>query len=577
LIHTLAPLRRGCVIAAALSLPAARVGAQLASTATLAIVNGHVVTVDSAKPEAEAVAMAGDRILVVGTNDEVRRVSGAATKVIDANGRLVIPGFIEGHGHLLGLGETKRQLDLTTARTWEEIVARVAAAARSAPRGAWIVGHGWHQEKWDRPPTPAVEGNPVHTSLSAASPDNPVLLEHASGHASFVNAAALRLAGITNATRNPAGGEIVRDGSGAATGLLRESAQDLAGRALERSRAGLTRAQRDAESRQLVALAAADALSKGITSFHDAGTSFEQIDVFRALAREHALPLRLYPMVRWESLARMDSLLDRYRTDGYGDGYLTVRAIKRQIDGALGSNGAWLLEPYADLPRSTGLAIEQPESLQRVAALALKHGYQLATHAIGDRANRETLDVYERATLHTFPKALRWRIEHAQHIAPSDVPRFAKLGVIASMQGIHTISDAPWIPAKLGVERAERESYLFRSLWDEGVVVTNGTDTPVEDVNPIPSFYGMVARVAKDGRVFVPSQRLTRAEALQAYTLNNAYASFQERTLGSLTPGKYADVVMLSKDIMRVPEGEILGARVDLTIVGGIVRYARGE
>jgi predicted amidohydrolase YtcJ len=569
-------LRRGCVIAAALSLSPARVEAQSTRTATLAIVNAHVVTVDSAKPEAEAVAIAGDRILVVGSNADVRRVVGAATKVIDASGRLVVPGFIEGHGHLLGLGETKRQLDLTTARTWDEIVARVAAAARSAARGTWIVGHGWHQEKWDRPPTPAVEGNPVHASLSAASPDNPVLLEHASGHASFVNAVALRLAGITNATRNPAGGEIVRDSSGAATGLLREAAQDLAGRALERSRAGLTRDQRAAESRQLVALAAADALSKGITSFHDAGATFEQIDVFRALAREHALPLRVYSMVRWESLARMDSLLDRYRMNGYGDGHLTVRAVKRQIDGALGSNGAWLLEPYADLPRSTGLAIEQPESLQRVAALALKHGYQLATHAIGDRANRETLDVYERATMGVGNRAaLRWRIEHAQHIAPPDVARFAKLGVIASMQGIHTISDAPWIPTKLGVERAERESYLFRSLWDEGVVVTNGTDTPVEDVNPIPSFYGMVSRTAKDGRVFVPSQRLTRAEALQAYTLNNAYASFSERTLGSLTPGKYADIVVLSKDIMRVPEAEIPSARVDFTIVGGVVRYAR--
>jgi predicted amidohydrolase YtcJ len=569
-------LRRGCVIAAALSLSPARVEAQSTRTATLAIVNAHVVTVDSAKPEAEAVAIAGDRILVVGSNADVRRVVGAATKVIDASGRLVVPGFIEGHGHLLGLGETKRQLDLTTARTWDEIVARVAAAARSAARGTWIVGHGWHQEKWDRPPTPAVEGNPVHASLSAASPDNPVLLEHASGHASFVNAVALRLAGITNATRNPAGGEIVRDSSGAATGLLREAAQDLAGRALERSRAGLTRDQRAAESRQLVALAAADALSKGVTSFHDAGATFEQIDVFRALAREHALPLRVYSMVRWESLARMDSLLDRYRMNGYGDGHLTVRAVKRQIDGALGSNGAWLLEPYADLPRSTGLAIEQPESLQRVAALALKHGYQLATHAIGDRANRETLDVYERATVGVGNRAaLRWRIEHAQHIAPPDVARFAKLGVIASMQGIHTISDAPWIPTKLGVERAERESYLFRSLWDEGVVVTNGTDTPVEDVNPIPSFYGMVSRTAKDGRVFVPSQRLTRAEALQAYTLNNAYASFSERTLGSLTPGKYADVVVMSKDIMRIPESEIPSARVDYTIVAGTVRYRR--
>ena len=565
---------RACVALVAVLLAARTADAQTRS-ATLAIVNGHVVTVDSAKPEAEAVAMAGDRILVVGTNEEVRRVITPATQVLDAGGRLVIPGLIEGHGHFMGLGESKLQIDLTTARTWDEIVARVAAAVRTTPRGTWIEGFGWHQEKWERPPSPAVEGNPVHASLSAVSPDNPVVLSHASGHATFVNAAALRLAGITNGTRNPPGGEIVRDASGAATGLLREAAQHLTESAFARVEAARSRAEREARARRLVELAGQDALSKGITSFHDAGTSFATIDEFRTLAAERRLPVRLYVMVRGESMARMDSLLDRYRMSGYGNGYLTVRAIKRQIDGALGSNGAWLLEPYADLPRSTGLALEQPESLERVAAIARKHGFQLATHAIGDRANREVLDVYERATRGADRSALRWRIEHAQHVTPADVARFAQLGVIASMQGIHTISDAPWIPVKLGAERAERESYLFRSLWDAGVVVTNGTDAPVEDVNPIPSFYGMVARVTKDGRVFVPSQRLTRAEALRAYTLNSAYASFQERELGSLTPGKYADVVVLSKDIMTIPEREIPTARADYTIVGGVVKYRR--
>ena len=570
-------LRLGMLIAAALAavalLAAPAAGAQ---TATLALINGHVVTVDSAKPEAEAVAIAGDRILAVGTNEEIRRHIGASTRVMDVGGRLVIPGFIEGHGHLLGLGDTKRRLDLTTARTWDEIVARVAAAARSMPRGAWILGHGWHQEKWDRAAAPTVEGYPVHASLSAAVPNNPVLLEHASGHASFVNAAALRLAGITSATRDPAGGEIVRDATGAATGLLRESAQGLADSAFARTLAGRTPAQREAEWRQLVDPAGADALAKGVTSFHDAGASFDQIDVFRKLADERKLPLRLYAMVRFEPVARMDSLLGRYRMVGHGGGFLTVRSIKRQVDGALGSHGAWLLAPYADLPRSTGLALEQPASLERVAALAAKHGYQLATHAIGDRANREVLDVYQKAVrAGADGTALRWRIEHAQHVEPGDVARFARLGVIASMQGIHTISDAPWLAGKLGAERAERESYLFRSLWDAGVVVTNGTDAPVEDVNPIPSFYGMVARVARDGRVFVPSQRLTRAEALRAYTLNNAYASFQERELGSLTPGKYADVVVMSKDIMRIPEREIPTAQVDYTIVAGTLRYRR--
>ena len=567
----LARLRRSILAAVALrAVPAA--GAQ---TATLALINGHVVTVDSAKPEAEAVAIAGDRILAVGTNEEIRRHIGASTRVMDVGGRLVIPGFIEGHGHLLGLGDTKRRLDLTTARTWDEIVARVAAAARSVPRGAWILGHGWHQEKWDRAPVPSVEGYPVHSALSAAVPNNPVLLEHASGHASFVNEAALRLAGVTSATRDPAGGEIVRDASGVATGLLRESAQALADSAFARTLAGRTPAQRDAEWRQLVDLAGADALSKGVTSFHDAGASFDQIAVFRKMADERKLPLRLYAMVRFEPVARMDSLLGGYRMVGRGGGFLTVRTIKRQVDGALGSHGAWLLAPYADLPRSTGLALEQPASLERVAALATKHGYQLATHAIGDRANREVLDVYERAARTASRDALRWRIEHAQHVEPTDVARFARLGVIASMQGIHTISDAPWLADKLGAERAERESYLFRSLWDAGVVVTNGTDAPVEDVNPIPSFYGMVARVASDGRVFVPSQRLTRDEALRAYTLNNAYAAFQERELGSLTPGKYADVVVMSKDIMRIPEREIPTAQVDYTIVAGSLRYRR--
>jgi predicted amidohydrolase YtcJ len=547
-----------------------------AQIATLALTNGHVVTVDSAKPEAQAVAIRGERILAVGSDAGIQRLIGPSTRVIDLRGRLAIPGFIEGHGHLMGLGESKRELDLTTARTWDEIVARVAAAARKAPKGAWIVGRGWHQEKWDRPPVPEVEGNPVHASLSAASPDNPVVLEHASGHASFVNARTMALAGIGRSTKNPAGGEIVHDAHGEPTGLLRESAQDLTQAAQARADSARTPAERETDARQIVALAAEDALSKGITSFHDAGESFATIDVLKRLADEGKLPLRLYVMVRYETAERMDSLLDRYRMIGYGGGFLTVRTVKRQIDGALGSNGAWLLAPYADLPRSTGLAIEQPANIQRVADVAIRHGFQLAVHAIGDRANREVLDIYER-TFRANPRktGLRWRIEHAQHLAPADVPRFAKLGVIASMQGIHTISDAPWLAIKLGPERAAAESYLFRALWDSGTIVTNGTDAPVEDVNPIPSFYGMAVRRTKDGTVFVPAQRLTRAEALRAYTLNNAYASFMEHELGSLTPGKLADVTVLSRDIMRAPEEEILGARADYTIVGGKVAYER--
>jgi predicted amidohydrolase YtcJ len=543
-------------------------------TATLVLTNGRIVTVDSSVPEAQAVAIIGDRIAAVGSVEDIQPYIGDATEVIDLEGRLAIPGFIEGHGHFMGLGSAKLQLDLTTAKSWDDIVAQVAAAAAEAAPGEWIEGRGWHQEKWDRLPTPSVEGNPVHTSLSAVSPDNPVYLTHASGHASFVNAKAMELAGITRSTPNPEGGEIVRDRNGNPTGMLRETAQRLAGAARSRADSSQTPEEREALSRRMVQLAGIDLLSKGITSFHDAGSGFRTIEFLRTLADEGELPVRLYVMVRGESLARMDSLLPQYRMTNHGNGFLTVRSIKRQIDGALGAHGAWLLEPYADLPRSSGLALESVESLEQLSEIAIRHGYQVNTHAIGDRANREVLDVYERTFAANPDKSdLRWRIEHAQHIAPADVPRFSELGVIASMQGIHTISDAPWLPGKLGVERAEEESYLFRSLWDLGVVVTNGTDTPVEDSDPIPSFYGMVARVTSNGSVFTPEQRLTREEALRAYTINNAYAAFQENELGSITPGKYADITVLSRDIMTVPEDQIPGTEVVYTIVGGQVKF----
>ncbi|MEX2178243.1 MAG: amidohydrolase [Gemmatimonadaceae bacterium] len=547
-----------------------------ARAATLVLTNGRIVTVDSARPEAQAVAIVGDRIVAVGTSAEIQRWVTRSTEVIDLQGKLAVPGFIEGHGHFMGLGQSKLQLDLTKASSWDDIVAMVRDAAAKAKPGEWILGRGWHQEKWSAVPTPSVEGNPVHTTLSAASPNNPVYLTHASGHASFVNAKALEVANITRTTANPDGGEIVRDAQGNATGLLRETAQRVVGAARSRSETGRSRADIDATNRRVVQLAGQDALSKGITSFHDAGSSFGTIDLLKQLADEGALPLRLYVMVRRESNARMDSLLPRYRMIGYGNNMLTVRSIKRQIDGALGSHGAWLFEPYVDLPRSTGLVLETPEDISGTADVAIRHGYQVNTHAIGDRANFEVLNIYERAfRANPNRKDLRWRIEHVQHLHPDDLPRFKKLGIIASMEGIHTISDAPWIEPKLGPERTRSESYLFRSLWDHGTTIINGTDVPVEDASPIASFYGTVARKTKDGVVFLPEQRLTRAEALQTYTLNGAYAAFQEKDLGSIAVGKLADITVLSKDIMRVPEDEIPTAETVYTILGGKVRYQK--
>lgn len=545
------------------------------SRADLVLLHGDLFTVDSQHPRAQAIAVSGNRIAAVGTDAEIQQWVGPKTRVVDLQGRLAIPGFIDGHGHYTALGESKLVLDLTKAQTWDDIVAQVRDAARAAKPGTLIEGRGWHQEKWIRPPQPNVEGVPLHASLDAVSPRNPVVLEHASGHASFVNGAALRLAGITRNTANPSGGEIVKDSTGEPTGLLKESAQGLMGRGRAKL-PHLTRAEEEARFRKVVQLAGDDALSKGVTSFHDAGSSFATIDGFKQLAAENKLPVRLYVMVRFESDSALDAKLDRYRMNGFANGMLTVRSIKQQIDGALGSHGAWLLAPYTDLPSSTGLTLKPVPAIEATARVALKHNYQVNIHAIGDRANREVLDVYERIFRDNPDKRdLRWRIEHAQHIDPVDVPRFKQLGVIASMQGVHTISDGPWVAKRLGEERARKTSYLWRSLWDSGAIVTNGTDTPVEDVDPIMSFYGSVTRKTREGTVFVPEQRVTREEGLRAYTLNNAYASFEEKELGSLTPGKYADIVVLSKNIMTVPDDEIPTARVDLTILGGKIRYER--
>jgi predicted amidohydrolase YtcJ len=543
--------------------------------ADLVLVHGDLFTVDSQHPRAQAIAVRGDRIAAVGSDADIEKWVGPGTHVIDLHGRLAIPGFIDGHGHYTELGESKLELDLTRAQTWDDIVAQVRDAVKDAKPGALIEGHGWHQEKWIRAPQPNVEGVPLHASLDSVSPNNPVILQHASGHASFVNAAALRLAGVDRNTPNPSGGEIVKDSTGEPTGLLRESAQGL----MQRARAKLprlTRAEEEARFRKIVRLAGDDALSKGVTTFHDAGSNFATIDGFKQLAREGKLPVRLYVMVRFETDSALDAKLDSYRMIGYGHDMLTVRSIKQQIDGALGSHGAWLLEPYTDLPTSTGLVLKPVPAIEKTARIAMKHDFQVNIHAIGDRANREVLDTYERI-FKDFPDKhdLRWRVEHAQHLDPTDVPRFKQLGVIASMQGVHIISDAPWVPKRLGEERARRTSYLWRSLWDSGAIVTNGTDTPVEDVDPIMSFYGSVTRKSKDGKVFVPEQRVTREEGLRAYTLNNAYAAFQEKEKGSLTPGKLADIVVLSKNIMTIPDDEIPTARVDLTILGGKVKYER--
>jgi predicted amidohydrolase YtcJ len=533
--------------------------------ADLVLTNGKVVTVEDDLPEAHAVAVRGERIIALGRAVDMQPFVGPATQVVDLQGQLVIPGFVEGHGHFTGVGEAQLNLKLMPTTSWEQIVTMVAEAAKAAKPGEWIIGRGWHQEKWTSRPNPNVEGFPTHASLDAVSPNNPVLLTHASGHASFVNARAMEVSDINRSTLSPPGGEILKDAAGNPTGLLRETASGL----VHTGRGDPSRARKALE------LASQEALSKGVTSFQDAGSSFATIDLMKQMIDEGKIGLRLWVMVR-EGNEREAPLLAKYRTIDYSNAHLTVRAIKRQIDGALGSRGAWLLEPYTDKPDSVGLNTANVADIAETARLAMANDYQLCVHAIGDRANRETLNIFEQAfKANPTKRDLRWRVEHAQHLSPQDIPRFGQLGVIASMQGIHCTSDAPYVPERLGAKRAEEGAYVWQKLMKSGAIVSNGTDAPVEDVDPIANYYATVSRKTKDGRVFYPDQRMSRMEALKSYTLNAAYAAFEESSRGSLKVGKLADMTVLSKDITTIAEDEIPTARVTYTIVGGKVLYRK--
>jgi predicted amidohydrolase YtcJ len=543
--------------------------------ASLVLKNGKIVTVDESMPEAEAVAVRDDVIVAVGSDKEIAAYIGADTQVIDLEGKLAIPGFVESHGHFTSIGRAKMQLDLMNVKNWDEIIDSVAEAAKDAEPGEWILGRGWHQEKWDRVPEPNVDGLPYHHELSKISPNNPVFLSHASGHSAFANAKAMELGGITKNTPDPPGGEIVKDPQGKPIGVFRETAQGLVQRTQSHYMDERTPEQIDAEQRKVVEMADQECLSKGITSFHDAGASYGTIDLFKEFVEAGKLGVRLYVMAS-ASNDQLRGRLSEYRIIGMGNNHLTVRSIKRLIDGALGPHGAWLLEPYEDLPTSTGLNTSPVEEIQETAAIAIQNDFQLNIHAIGDRANREVLDIYEEAfKAHPEKKDLRWRIEHSQHLHPDDIPRFGLLGVIASMQGIHCTSDGPYVLKRLGEKRAEEGAYVWQKLMKSGAVICNGTDAPVEDVDPIACYHATVSRLTWEGDVFYPDQRMSRMEALRSHTINGAYAAFQEDLLGSLIPGKLADITVLSKDIMTVAEEEIPTTEVLYTIVGGKVLYQR--
>jgi predicted amidohydrolase YtcJ len=545
----------------------------LPAPADLVLLNGKILTLDEQKLQAQAIALRDDKILIVGSTSEVKTLINDSTRVVELDGKLVIPAFIDGHAHFMDLGYTKLELELGRAASWNDMLAMIKEAAGKATPGEWILGHGWHQEKWGRIPEPTYEGYPVHNEISRISPANPVYLTHASGHAVLVNQLAMQLAGIDKNSKDPAGGRIVRTADGQPSGVFLENADYLINAKLQEAQNKRSPVQIEQEKREAFKLAQKACLENGIATFHDAGASFRTIEFFKKMLSENQMNIRLWVMIGEEN----DSLkknIEKYKIINIGDHRLTVRSIKRFMDGALGARGAWLFEPYTDLPSSTGLNSVTTGYLAESAEIAIANGFQLCTHAIGDRGNHETLNIYESIfTKNTEKKDLRWRIEHAQHLHPDDIPRFAQLGVIASMQPNHSTSDGTWVPKRLGDARSEEGAYVWQKLIKAGAMINSGTDAPVEDINPLANFYAAVTRRLPGGTQFYPQQCLTRQQALRSYTINNAFAAFEEDIKGTLTAGKLGDITILSKDIMTCPEEEIRTAKVLYTIVGGKIMY----
>jgi hypothetical protein len=549
-----------------------------AEHADLLIRGGTIYTVNDQNPVVEAVAVKDRKVVYAGSEEGSRKYVSDKTKIIDLQGKVMTPGFIEGHGHIMGVGYNELELDLMAVKSYDEIVEMVKQAVKDAKPGQWILGRGWHQDKWDKMPNNMVKGFQTHHLLSSVSPDNPVFLRHASGHAGFANAKAMEIAGAnqlsvekldTDGLRE--GGEIIRDAVGNPTGIFNERAMGLIARHIPENTL--------ASDAQALDLALKACARFGITGFHDAGASRRTIDLFKQFKKEGKLNVRLYPMLSGGDYGLVKEWLAR-GPEIDEDHFLTIRSIKLSCDGALGSRGAWLLEPYSDRPEFYGMATTPMDTVLKVSREALTHGFQVCSHAIGDRANREILDRYEIAFREHLTKAKdhRFRIEHAQHLHSDDIPRFAQLGVIPAMQAIHMSSDRPWAIERLGEQRIKEGAYMWQSLLKSGAKIVNGTDAPVEPLNPIPSFYASVSRKTLKGTPeggFEPQEKMTRQQALRSYTLDAAYGAFQEEVLGSIEEGKLADFTIFSKDIMTISEEEILGAEVTMTVVGGSIIFEK--
>jgi predicted amidohydrolase YtcJ len=542
-----------------------------ADIADTIIHNGTIYTVDPSRPLAGAVATKAGKILFVGSMEEAGSFRGNQTKMIDLQGSTMTPGFIEGHAHFMGVGQSKLSLDLMPTTSYEELIQLVAAKVQTVESGEWITGRGWHQDKWDSISAPIVQGFPTHHALSAVSPDNPVFLKHASGHAALANARAMEIAGISAKTEADEGGEVFRDQIGEPTGIFNETAQGMISRHIPEND--------DKTMQRVFDMAIKTCLENGITGFHDAGAGPSVIDLYKKNLQSGKMRIRLYVMLDGSNQSLLSSYFATGPEIGLGDDFLTIRAIKLYGDGALGSRGAWLLDDYEDMPGEFGHSTTPIAHISEVCKEAVGHGFQVCTHAIGDRANHEVLNVYEEALPGSTdqPNALRFRIEHAQHLHPNDIPRFADLGVIPAMQAIHMSSDRPWAIDRLGEQRIVDGAYVWQDLLQSGARIVNGTDAPVEPIDPVACFFASVTRQTLEGQPpggFEPRQKMTREQALKSYTLDAAFGAFEERIKGSIEVGKYADFTVFSRDIMKVPEEEILQTRVLMTIVNGEVAYS---
>ncbi|WP_426429378.1 amidohydrolase [Winogradskyella sp. HB-48] len=547
--------------------------------ATMLIYGGTIYTVDTTSVTVEAVAAKDNKILFAGSLEEAETYKNKLTKIIDLKGKTMTPGFIEGHGHFMGLGYNELNLDFMNTTSYQAIVDAVAERVKNAEPGEWIIGRGWHQSKWDSMPSEIVHGFQTHHLLSEVSPNNPVYLRHASGHAGFANAKAMEIAGLNELALDGIkkydveGGEVLVDALGRPTGVFNERAQTLITDHIP---------EKTLESdKKAFELAIKACHKNGITSFHDAGIPKETIALYKQMKSEGKMDIRIYAMLTgWDK-----DLLNEWYKKGImvdQDHLFTIRSVKLNCDGALGSRGAWLLEPYTDRPGHFGHETLPMEFVKETAINGLKNGFQVCSHAIGDRANREILDRYELAfeSLPNSTKNHRFRIEHAQHLHPEDIPRFAELNVIPAMQAVHMSSDRPWAIDRLGEKRIKEGAYMWQSLLKSGVPIVNGTDVPVEPIDPIASFYASVSRKTLKGTPeggYEPDQKMTRSQALKSYTLDAAYGAFEEDIKGSIVVGKLADFTIFNQDIMIIAEDKILDTKVTMTIFNGEVVYNSEE